>query len=267
MDGTAVIDVDGIKVEYRQGTSNGATDRPPLVFVHGGCHGSWCWERVMPYLAAQGWDGYALNWRSHHGSRELPLERFIRRGLAEVAEDVAQVVAHLGQRPILVGHSMGGLVSQKYAESHAVAGLVLIAPGLPLQAGGGRRVDIPLDMSQPWGPPPLEVSKELFFQGCTDEEAERYHQLLCAESPQCVFEVTRGWLVPVDNTRVSGPVLVFGNELDRTVAPDQFRAVADYYGADFEFFFGRGHNLLLDDRWQETADGIARWLRRTFPDA
>jgi non-heme chloroperoxidase len=126
-------------------------------------------------------------------------------------------------------------------------------------------VDLPLDMSAPWGPPPLEAAREIFFQGCTDDEAARYYGLLCAESPQCVHEVTRGWLVPVDNMRVSGPVLVLGGDQDRLGSPALFREVAQYYGGDYEFFAGRGHNLLFDDRWEESAGRIGAWLRRTYP--
>lgn len=216
----------------------------------------------MPYFAERGWDGYALNWLNHNGSRELPEAEFIRRGLRDVVGDVAAVVEEIGRSPVIVAHSMGGLVSQKYAEQHELEGLALIAPGFPLQTGAGETVDLPLEMDVPWGPPPLDVSRELFFQGCDDEEAERYHSLLCAESPQCIFDVTRGWLVPVDNTFVGCPVLVLGADEDRLGSPAGFRRTAQYYGGEYRFYRGRGHNLMLDKRWEDTARHVASWLER-----
>jgi pimeloyl-ACP methyl ester carboxylesterase len=119
-------------------------------------------------------------------------------------------------------------------------------------------------MDAPWGPPPLEVATELFFQGCDADEAARYHAMLCPESPQCVFDVTRGWLVPVDNTLVGCPVLVLAGSEDRLGSIDGFRRTATYYGGEYRFYRGRGHNLMLDQRWEDTARQVDSWLGRHF---
>jgi pimeloyl-ACP methyl ester carboxylesterase len=39
----------------------------PIVFVHGGCHGSWSWVHFLPYFAQAGWDCHALTWFGHNG--------------------------------------------------------------------------------------------------------------------------------------------------------------------------------------------------------
>ena len=44
----------------------------PIVFVHGGCHGSWSWVHFLPYFAQAGWDCHALNWFGNNGSAPHP---------------------------------------------------------------------------------------------------------------------------------------------------------------------------------------------------
>ena len=100
---------------------------------------------------------------------------------------------------------------------------------------------------------------DLFFQGHTQDEARPYYPLLCPESPRCVHEATR-WTVPIDKVRVSGPILEVAGERDILTPPATGRALADFYGADYRYLRGRGHNLLLEPRWRETAAMIDHWL-------
>ena len=159
--------------------------------------------------------------------------------------------------PILIGHSMGSLASQKYAELYPVAALVLLTPVVPAPVGGDV-VELPVDFARPWAPPPFEVAMTLFFQGLSEDEARPYYAKLCPESPRRVHEATR-WTVPIDKVKISGPILVVAGELDILTPPSTGWALADFYGADYRFLRGRGHNL-LEPRWRETADMIARWL-------
>ena len=253
--------IHGVRVEHMPAT-NGARRKQPLIFVHGGCHGSWSWERYLPFFAAAGWECHALNWYNHNGSDPRPTERFIERGIADVTEEIAHVAGQFDTPPILIGHSMGGLASQKYGESHGVSALVLLTPVGPAEVGGDV-IELPVDFAQPWGPPPFEVTMELFFQGLSRDEARSYYDRLCPESPRCVHEATR-WTVPIDKVKLSGPILVVAGELDILTPPSTGRALADYYGADYRFLRGRGHNVTLEPGWQETADMIAGWLTRAL---
>ena len=252
--------IDGIRVESTTPAGDG-DGRPPIIFVHGGCHGSWSWEKFLPYFAAAGWECHALNWHGHNGSEAKPKEQFVKRSIADVVEEISVVASGLSRPPVVVGHSMGGLASQKYAEQNPVAALVLTASVVPAEVAG-MKLEFPVDMNELWGPPPFEDTLEMFFQGLTRTEAEHYYALLCRESPQAVFEATR-CTVSVDKVRVSGPVLVLGAELDIMTPPHTGRALADFYGADYRYISGRGHNLLLEPRWEETAAMIADWLKRS----
>src|SRR5882757_8290833 len=93
----------------------------PLLFVHGAWHAAWCWdEHFLDFFADRGYRAAALSLRGHGSS---PTAKGLRRcSLADYVDDVAEVAARLPTQPILIGHSMGGFVVQKYLERHTAAG-------------------------------------------------------------------------------------------------------------------------------------------------
>ena len=92
-----------------------ATDRLPVLFVHGAFAGGWMWaDTFMPFLAEAGYPCYAVSLRGHGGSHGR--ERIDWHSIADYVEDVTRVIDWLGQQPVLVGHSMGGFIVQKYLE-------------------------------------------------------------------------------------------------------------------------------------------------------
>ncbi len=93
----------------------------PIVFVHGGCHGSWSWVHFLPYFAQAGWDCHALNWFGHDGSAPHPEVGLLQRGIADVTQEIAHVAGQFEESPVIVAHSMGALAAQKYAECATAA--------------------------------------------------------------------------------------------------------------------------------------------------
>lgn len=256
---------DGIFVEYIKPDSEvSQTEKLPLLFVHGGCHGSWCWHYYLKYFATVGYECYALNWYNHYKSATIPVDQFLKRSIADVTVEIDKIVDYLEIKPVIVGHSMGGLASLKYAEQTLLPGLVLITPGIPREAGGAHiELPLPPNDQQAFSPPPFEIAKELFFQGVDEEQAQYYHSLLCPESPKAVREVTEiEHAISVDKTKISHPILVLGAENDRLAPPGLVRKTADVYAADYIYIRGKGHNLLTESGWEETAEMIAKWLCR-----
>jgi len=97
-----------------------ATRPTPLLLVHGAWHGAWCWqEHFIPYLARAGYAVYAPSLRGHGDSPGR--DRLRRTGIGHYVQDVAAVAAALPAAPVLIGHSMGGLVVQKYLERYPAA--------------------------------------------------------------------------------------------------------------------------------------------------
>jgi pimeloyl-ACP methyl ester carboxylesterase len=86
------------------------------------------------FLNAQGYDCYALDLSGHGASSgHEQLDEF---GLADYTDDLTQAVAELPALPVLIGHSMGTLVAQRYLIDGKAAGVALLSPVPPTGTGG-----------------------------------------------------------------------------------------------------------------------------------
>jgi pimeloyl-ACP methyl ester carboxylesterase len=249
--------VDGVFIEYTR--AEGDSSGPPMVFVHGGHHGSWAWENYLTYFAELGHDCYAFSWFNHHGSRELPDAEFATRSMVDTVQELETAVAVAGRVPILVTHSMGSLVGQKYAETHPVIAEVHITPAVCAEVG--LHPDSEVDLSAPIDVPSFETAWPLYFPENTEADARRYHSVLSRESAMAIKE-TISTSFSVDRTRLGGPSLVIAAENDTIVPPEAIRRSAAHFGSDYLYLPGRTHNVLLEPRWREAATRIATWLDR-----
>jgi pimeloyl-ACP methyl ester carboxylesterase len=131
---TAVPNLDGPMIPRRHAMleviekgSCTATHPTPLLFVHGAWHAAWCWdEHFLDFFANTGFRAVAVSLRGHGASTSST--RSSAASFADHVDDVQCAVDMLGSQPILVGHSLGGLVVQKYLENHDAPAAVLMAP-------------------------------------------------------------------------------------------------------------------------------------------
>ena len=85
-----------------------------FVLVHGASHGSWCWDKVVPLLEAQGHQAIAVDLPGNtYGEFDIPAAQVT---LDTYAEDVCKVLDRLEEPVVLVGHSLGGLTISQAAE-------------------------------------------------------------------------------------------------------------------------------------------------------
>lgn len=101
----------------------------PLLFVHGSSGGSWVWENFLHYFASRGWTCYALSLRGHHTSD--PVDDWGKVGVDDYLKDIDTVARWIGKDLIYLGHSMGGLLGQKFAEARNPLKLILLHTGPP----------------------------------------------------------------------------------------------------------------------------------------
>ena len=99
------------------------------VLVHGAWHGSWCWDKVVPLLEAEGHGVVAVDLPGH-GEDATPLAGLTQ---AEYGRRVADAVEAAGEPVVLVGHSMGGIAITQAAEyvPDEIAALVYVCAFLP----------------------------------------------------------------------------------------------------------------------------------------
>lgn len=242
--------------------------RPPLVFVHGGAHASWCFDHLVPFFTDRGWECLAFDWFNHGQSRRTDAETFLKRGIGDVTTEIAIVSSLTDGPPLLVGHSMGAAASMVFAAENAVAGLVLLTPVLPAGIDAPRPEEdggFPIDMDKLVPPMPLARARELFFTSLDEVSARRFTRRLCAESPVAVRQAAEGTL-EVDFDAFDVPSLIVSGGKDRLCPPVSQEKLATALGSEYFVLESAGHDdvLLHHAAWQVVAARIHDWLADNF---
>jgi pimeloyl-ACP methyl ester carboxylesterase len=94
----------------------------PILLIHGGWIGPWYWDQFAGRLGRRGHDVRAMRLRGHD---QQPGRIWHR--IEHYLDDVRQAAARFGEPPVLVGHSMGGLLAQKHLERYPARGAALLA--------------------------------------------------------------------------------------------------------------------------------------------
>jgi pimeloyl-ACP methyl ester carboxylesterase len=254
--------------------SASAAQQAPIVYVHGIWAGAWAFANYLPFFAERGHDGYAIELRGRGVSR--PVEQIGRVRLRDFAEDVRDVVREVhgrsGRAPVLMGHSMGGLIAQKVAESEELAALVLLCSApprwIPLLSAQlllrHLRYAPVLFGSRPFLGRRADVDALAFTRITSDAERARTYGLLVPDSGRAALEIAGGALA-VDAERVRCEVLSVGAADDAFVPPRVARALARKYGGTHLEFSGHAHMLPGEPGWERPAEAIEAWLRRVAP--
>jgi hypothetical protein len=103
--------------------ARGVASMAGILLVHGAWHGPWCWARLAERLAGHGRQVQAVQLRGH----DRPPGR-IRHRVHHYVQDVGATAARFVEPPVLVGHSLGGLIVQKYLEHGPAQAAILLAP-------------------------------------------------------------------------------------------------------------------------------------------
>lgn len=240
----------------------------PLLFVHGAWHAAWCWdENFLGYFADLGYRALAVSFRGHGSStNDKPLRTC---SVEDYVQDVRSVADELPVPPVVIGHSMGGLIVQKYLESRPAPAGVLMA-SIPPQGNYGS--SLRWLRNRPWHAIKMavtgkalpyintpELAREKFFSETTPEHAvlecaARLQEDSARVSVDCLM------LNLPRPKRVNTPLLVLGAEEDGAHTCKEVQATAHAYGTEAEFFPGMGHNMMLEPGWEAVAERIHRWL-------
>ncbi|MDR2924937.1 MAG: alpha/beta hydrolase [Azoarcus sp.] len=241
--------------------------RMPLLFVHGAYLGGWCWEEhFLPWFAERGWDAHAVSLSGHGNSRGR--EHLDSLSIDNYVSDIIEAVDLLPVPPILIGHSMGGMVVQKYLERAAAPAVVLMASVPPqglIYSALGLLFTAPqllgdLNRIMGGGEPSADSLRDaLFHQPVTAEKLDRYWKHSQAESHRAIWDMTL-YNLPHTARVYRAPMLVLGAQYDSLISPGQVQMTADAYGTHPEIFLNMGHAMMLERDWEQVAVRIDEWL-------
>ena len=244
--------------------------RHPLLFVHGAWHGAWCWhDHFIPRFPARGWECHAVDLR-HHGGRGGP-GSLRRTRIRHYVDDLHEAVDALDRPPILVAHSMGGLVAQRLLERRALPGAVLLAP---VPVGGVWRAAARVMRRHPlrflWATAVLDLgpvvagprmAKAMLLDPDSDEPT------VTAVADRLQGESYLAFLDMLVITRarpplVRAPVALVTGDRDRIFSAKEIRRTAGAYGVEPTVIPGAAHDLMLGPRWEQAAEATLQAIER-----
>jgi pimeloyl-ACP methyl ester carboxylesterase len=242
----------------------------PMLFVHGAFQDGWSWdEHFLDFFAEQGFLAVALSLRGHGASPASKSRRWC--SISDYVDDVVSVANTLTPRPVVVGHSMGGFVVQKYLEHNDAPAAVLLASSPPR---GQMRSLLRSFRRHPWRSSKFAVTGRAadLYGGTTEGARELFFAdtvsdcLINSIAERLQPESTRALLVDmgvralVRKPHSTAPIFVLGAEQDYIYPYRDVRATARFYGTEAKFIPGIGHAMTVEPRWRAVAECIQSWL-------
>lgn len=239
--------------------------KTPLLFQHGAWHGAWCWEKWMDYFSSLGYETHAISLPGH-GKSSLNKGHINFYTFGDYVATLANQIEKITPKPIVIGHSMGGGILQKYLETHQLPAAVLLAslPSngiLPMMMRIFRHYPIPFLAAglklnlYGWIKTP-EIARHLFLNAETILDIVNFHKNLVRET---VSGISMFFPYAKVNQNKS-PILVISGENDFLFTPDEEKITAEKYDAKYILIRGQAHNLMMESAWKQVADIIDNWI-------
>ncbi len=225
--------------------------------------GAWVYEGLVPFLAARGRTASAISFRGH--PPHAPLTEIGRVSLSDYCDDAA-VAARSLDRPILLGHSMGGLVALMLASRGLARAAVLVSPAPPRGVSVlSPRVLLRMTrhlpallLSRPLAPTPGDLDAMVLNRVPPDRRAAIASRFV-PDSGRAAREMAFGaHRVPAESVRV--PLLFVASSDDRFIPPGVVQRVAARYSAPLHLAEGHGHFLFGEPGWEPHAAAIADFM-------
>jgi len=240
-----------------------------ILFIHGMFHAAWCYEDFfMPFFADLGYDCYALSFRNHGKSEHKKATWRVR--IKDYVADIKQAVDHIDGDPVLVGHSMGGFVIQKYLEKYTAFAVVLLASVPPKGIIGStlvvlKKYPIPfLKLNLTWNLYHLiknkKAAQDLFLSAdLSSEKLTEYHHKLENESMLAYLDMMFFNLPKIKKINQE-KMLIIGAENDVVNSLSDVKNIAKSYNNTYKIMPNTSHDVMLDPNWKHTAKTISSWL-------
>ncbi|WP_298958195.1 alpha/beta hydrolase [uncultured Roseibium sp.] len=250
--------------------------KPPIVLLHGTNAQPWTMETFKSYFENAGFECHTPSYRGH-GLPEGDARNDALTGasIADYVEDIAHYIREMEQRPIVIGHSLGGLIAQLLSPRELIEAGVLInssiihgtLPTTEMERALGKMF---MSAGRFWEMVPGQDFELLAAYGLNTMPERKQHEIcdrLGTESGAVLFELFF-WMYDVNQTtkvdfaNAKAPLLFLSGSEDKVVPPSTALTMADRYGslATFEVIEGRCHYMQLEDGWEDIAAKSMKWI-------
>ena len=245
-------------------------NKPTLVFIHGYAVGGWYFDDFKAFFESLGYNCHAPTLPFHDVHPAIRNADISELGINDYVDFLEKEILALNTTPVLVGHSLGGLLAQHLANRGLADDLILLQPAAPAdismitpsQAIYHASPIVKAFRNQPFKYP-YKAARHLFFNAMSEQAAlDLYHRTVY-ESPKVMREILTHQQAPIDPDNINGRLLVIAGSRDRGCTPAIVRKIADKYGekSSYKEFAGRGHEIVIEEGWQDVANHMHQWLQ------
>jgi pimeloyl-ACP methyl ester carboxylesterase len=248
-----------------------------IVLLHGAFCASWAMEPMGAYFESENYKVVNPTLRFHDGPPNTRAPQALgTTSLLDYVEDLEAVIASLPEAPIVIGHSMGGLLAQLLAAKTKVRALVLLAPSAPWGVLPTTHWEIVaaqgLYMAGQFWNRPLKPKQWIAATHALDllppKQREEVFSRFVPESGLATFEIMH-WPMDVrrasyvDPNAVECPVLCIAGSEDRVNPPKTVASIAKRYRERGTYVERKGmsHWLVGEPGWEAVAAASRDWLR------
>ena len=249
-----------------------------IFMIHGMWSGPWTWQNYKSLFEKERYHCITTTLRFHDMEpKDTPHPQLGTTSLLDYAEDLEQEIQQLGLNPIVMGHSMGGLLAQILASRGLAKALVLLTPASPagIMALTPSVIKSFWSVQTKWGfwnKPMRQTFDEAVYSMLhlvsVEEQRETYDKFVY-ESGRAASEIGY-WLfdtkkaAQVDEANVRCPVLVIAGGEDRITPASVVRQVAKKYKtvSTYKEFEDHAHWVVAEPGWPEIAEYVISWLEQ-----
>jgi pimeloyl-ACP methyl ester carboxylesterase len=245
----------------------------PIIMVPGAFCGGWAFDRFREPFEAAGHQCAAVDLPGHKDRGDRVAVTGV--SMSRYAAEVAQLAARSEQAPILIGHSLGGLIAAMAASRTQTAGVIMLAPSAPWGVAGASMEETVsavglYSLGAYWAQaidPDYSLAQEFSLDKLPKLEREGAFARMVPESGRALWETLNWWLDPFMTTRIapepiSAPVLAMAGGLDRIHPPATVQRTALLLGADFQTMPQMSHWLIGEPGWDQVAEACLEWMVR-----